>query len=301
MLSLIVPCYNEEENVLPFFEMVLKAFQKSVLEYEIIYINDGSRDNTELNLKKLWENHSNIVSVVNFSRNFGKESAILAGLKHAKGDYVTIIDADLQQRPEIVLEMVDFLNNHAEYDAVAAYQIKRIEGKVISFYKKIFYKLVNKVCDIEIHSGASDFRTFRRKVVNAILSVPEYFRFSKGIFSWVGFETYYMPYIADERNSGETKWSIWRLFKYALEGFISFSTFPLKIATYLGGGFFGSRDYLYDSCYHTEIFLFNQYTWIYYNCCFDISFRRIAINDIRNHRGIFSKNIHTRKKSSYLY
>ena len=237
MLSLIVPCYNEEENVFPFFDTVLKAFEKSVLEYEIIYINDGSRDNTELNLKKLWENHSNIVSVVNFSRNFGKESAILAGLKHAKGDYVTIIDADLQQRPEIVLEMVDFLNNHTEYDVVAAYQIQRIEGKVISFYKKVFNKLFNKVCDIEIHSGASDFRTFRRKVVEAILSVPEYFRFSKGIFSWVGFETYYMPYIADERNSGETKWSIWRLFKYALEGFISFSTFPLRIATYLGGGF----------------------------------------------------------------
>ena len=233
-LSLIVPCYNEQDNVEIFFQTASEVLQNIYMNYEFIFVDDGSKDYTYNNLYKLYEKYPELISVVSFSRNFGKEAAIYAGLRHSKGDYVTIIDADLQQRPEIVVEMVKFLDVHPEYDVVAAYQQTRIEGKTMSGIKNLFYKLINKVCDIEFYSGASDFRTFRRKVVEAILSLPEYFRFSKGIFSWVGFETYYMPYIAQERYSGESKWSFKKLLKYALEGFISFTTFPLKIATYLG-------------------------------------------------------------------
>lgn len=233
-LSLVVPCYNEEENVFPFFNAVMKAFEKEEFDYEIIFVNDGSKDNTLKKLKEIYNDFSDRAAVINFSRNFGKEAAVLAGLKRASGDYTAIIDADLQQRPEIVATMVNFLEEHEEYDVVAAYQEKRIEGKVMSSAKKMFYALINKVCDIEFYSGASDFRTLRRKVVEALISMPEYFRFSKGLFSWVGFETYYLPYRAEERNAGESKWSVKKLIKYAVEGFISFTTFPLKIATYLG-------------------------------------------------------------------
>ena len=233
-VSLVVPCFNEQDNVEIFFRSVVKAFDGKIEHYEVVFINDGSKDNTLINLKKIYECHPDFVAVIDFSRNFGKEAAVLAGLKRATGDYIAIIDADMQQRPEIVVNMVEFLNKNEDYDAVAAYQEKRIEGKAISKVKNLFYRLINKVCDIEFYSGASDFRTFRRKVVEALISMPEYFRFSKGLFSWVGFNTYYMPYQAEERYAGESKWSIKKLFKYALEGFISFTTFPLKIATYLG-------------------------------------------------------------------
>lgn len=233
-LTLVVPCFNEGENIIPFFSAVETAFMDVVCEYEVIFVNDGSKDTTKQKLMKLYKQHMNKVSVINFSRNFGKEAAVLAGLKRSTGDYVSIIDADLQQNPKIVVEMIKFLENHQEYDVVAAYQEYRIEGKIISGVKNIFYKMINKVSDIEFYPGASDFRTFRRTVVEAILSLPEYFRFSKGIFSWVGFDTYYMPYVAEQRNAGKTKWSLRKLIKYAIEGFLSFTTFPLKLATYLG-------------------------------------------------------------------
>lgn len=238
-LTLVIPCYNEEDNVIPFFEAVESAFKNIACDYELIFVNDGSKDNTRKNLRILYQQHKEQVSVINFSRNFGKEAAVLAGLKRSTGDYVTLIDADLQQRPEIVVEMIDFLEKHEEYDVVAAYQERRIEGKAISWVKNLFYKIINKVCDIEFYEGASDFRTFRRTVVDAIVSLPEYYRFSKGIFSWVGFDTYYMPYVAEERNAGETKWSLRKLIRYAWEGFLSFTTFPLKLATYIGTFFSG--------------------------------------------------------------
>lgn len=244
-LTLVIPCFNEEDNVVPFFEATEKAFEKLPCdEYELIFVNDGSKDNTKMKLKQLYLQHKDKVSVINFSRNFGKEGAILAGLKRSSGDYVAVIDADLQQRPEIVVDMVSYLEAHEEYDAVAAYQERRIEGKAMSGIKKLFYKMINKVCDIEFYFGASDFRTFRRSVVEAILSLPEYFRFSKGIFSWVGFDTYYMPYVAEERNAGVSKWSFGKLLRYAWEGFLSFTTFPLKLATYLGT-FFSVLSLLY--------------------------------------------------------
>lgn len=236
-LSLIVPCYNEEKNVAEFFEACRNAFAGKTDSYEIIFINDGSRDKTWDELKKLYNSSGEKIKLINFSRNFGKEAAMYAGFCHAEGDYVTVIDADLQQRPEIAWDMVEFLDKNEEYDSVAAFQEKRNEGKFLSFCKKCFYRLINKICEIDFKSGASDFRTFRKKVAKAITEMREYYRFSKGIFSWVGFNTYYMPYRAEERNAGKTSWSFLKLMKYAVEGFVSFSTFPLKISTLLGSVF----------------------------------------------------------------
>ncbi len=233
-ISLVVPCYNEVQNIIPFWELVKETFAGQ--NYEVIFINDGSKDGTLSKLKEVYNYNKDCVTVISFSRNFGKEAAILAGLERVSRDYASIIDSDLQQPPGIVLEMVGFLEKNNEFDIVAAYQKERSEGKIISGIKNCFYKLINKVCEIEFYPGASDFRTFRKNVIEAIISMKEYFRFSKGIFSWVGFETYYMPYIANKRYSGESKWSFFKLLKYALEGFLSFTTFPLKIATYLGFG-----------------------------------------------------------------
>lgn len=233
-LSLVVPCYNEEGNVADFYNAVCTAFEGKIKDFEVIFVNDGSRDDTLNNLHIIHQNAPENTAVVSFSRNFGKEAAIFAGLRHARGDMVTFIDADLQQRPEVVCDMVEFLNTHPEYDSVAAYQDKRKEGAVLRGFKKLFYKMINKMSETEFKNGASDFRTVRRCVADAILSMQEYSRFSKGIFSWVGFETYYMPYEVQARNSGESKWSFWKLFSYAVEGFVSFSTFPLKLATYAG-------------------------------------------------------------------
>lgn len=233
-ISLVVPCFNEEDNVERFFDEVQTVMQKSSYTYKIIFIDDGSRDKTLARLKELYARANKVVKVVSFSRNFGKEAAILSGLKHADGDYITIIDADLQQSPGVVVDMVNFLENNSEYDCVAAYQKHRREARRLRIFKKIFYKLINKICNVEFVSGASDFRTFRYPMVEAIISLPEYFRFSKGIFSWVGYKTYYMPYEVQKRNSGTSKWSFKSLVAYALEGFISFTMFPLKIATVLG-------------------------------------------------------------------
>ena len=157
-----------------------------------------------------------------------------AGLQKACGDYVTLLDADLQQSPDIVMEMVEFLDNNPDFDSVAAYQETHNEGKFTSWCKKTFYRLMDKICDINLHEDASDFRTFRRSVADAILEVKECYRFSKGIFSWVGFNTHYIPYVAQERHAGTTNWSFWKLLKYALDGIISYTTFPLKIATGIG-------------------------------------------------------------------
>ncbi len=236
-LSLIVPCYNEQDNIFPFFKETVSALQdmpKDISSFEIIFINDGSDDMTSQHLKELYESYSSVISVVEFSRNFGKEAAMLAGLRHADGDFVTIIDADLQQQPSIAVDMVKYLLENEDCDMVAAYQSERIEGKFMSFMKKCFYKCINKTSETEFFQGASDFRTFRHRVAEAILSLPEYYRFSKGIFSWVGFNTHYIPYIADERHSGESKWSFFKFLKYALDGIIAFTTLPLKLATGAG-------------------------------------------------------------------
>lgn len=233
-LSLVVPCYNEAENVENFQKAVMSIFDNCDYDYEIIYVNDGSRDETLLKLKKLYAEQKCNVKVVSFSRNFGKESAIYAGIKHSIGDYVSLIDADLQQRPEIVRDMVDILDEKSEYDIVAAYQNRRNEGKILSFFKKYFYKVINGLSGVQLKADASDFRTFRRNVAEQIIKISEYHRFSKGIFAWIGYNTCFIPYIACERTAGTTKWSFWKLFNYAIEGIVGFSIKPLRIATFMG-------------------------------------------------------------------
>lgn len=232
-LSLVIPCYNEEKNVSLFYQAVKKDFSAVNFEYELVFVNDGSRDGTFKELKKLCDGDI-AVKIVNFSRNFGKESAMYAGLSEAEGEYVTVIDADLQQRPAIALDMVNILDNDPDYDCVAAYQDTRNESKSLIFFKNCFYKVINKFSDTEFTQGASDFRTFRRPMVEAILSMDEYFRFSKGLFSWVGFKTKFIPYKADERATGESKWSFTKLFRYAMDGIFAFSTTPLRISTIIG-------------------------------------------------------------------
>ena len=233
-LSLVVPCYNEAENVAAFQEAVIGAFDGCGYDYEIIFVNDGSKDATLHNLKKLFAAQQCPVKVVSFSRNFGKEAALYAGLKQTSGEYIALIDADLQQRPEIVRNMVQILDDEPKYDVVAAYQDRRGEGKVLSFFKKNFYAIINKLSKVTLQPDASDFRTFRRSVRDSILELGEYHRFSKGIFAWVGYETCFIPYTACERLHGTTKWNFWKLLNYAIEGIIGYSTAPLRMATYLG-------------------------------------------------------------------
>ena len=233
-LSLVVPCYNEAENVATFQNAVIDAFADCGYDYEIIFINDGSRDATLHNLKKIHAEQKCPVKVISFSRNFGKESGLYAGLEHASGEYISLIDADLQQRPEIVRDMVSILDNEPQYDVVAAYQDRRGEGKVLSFFKKSFYKIINMLSTVTLQPDASDFRTFRRSVRDSILDLAEYHRFSKGIFAWVGYDTKFIPYTACERAAGTTKWSFWKLVNYAIEGIIGYSTAPLRLATLLG-------------------------------------------------------------------
>ena len=232
-LSLVVPCYNEEGNVKLFFEEVNKTFEGKVSDYEFVFVDDGSRDETYKRLSEIHESASN-VQVLSFSRNFGKEAAIYAGLKNATGDLVCIIDADLQQHPDVVLEMLGVMNEDDSIDCVAAYQKKRKESKILGFFKSMFYKLINKISDVKFVNGASDFRLMKRKMVDAILSLSEFHRFSKGLFSYVGFNTKYIPYTVRQRESGVSKWSFGKLFKYALDGIFAFSTMPLKISTWVG-------------------------------------------------------------------
>lgn len=234
-LSLVVPCYNEAESVEIFHRTVMDIFKERNFEYEIIYIDDGSTDATLVHLRKIYKEQLCPVKIISFSRNFGKDAGIYAGLQHATGEYVSIIDADLQQHPSVVLKMVDKLEAQPEFDVVAAYQESRIERKSVSFFKKIFYKLINKLSDITMRPDASDFRTFRRNVAESLLSMKECHRFSKGIFAWVGYNTYFMPYTANKRIAGKTKWGFRKLLNYGMSGVIGYSIKPLRIATFLGG------------------------------------------------------------------
>ncbi len=234
-LSLIVPCYNEAENVALFQKAVIEAFDGCGYDYEIVFVDDGSRDATLHNLRKLHKEQKCPVKVISFSRNFGKEAGLYAGLHYAGGEYISLIDADLQQRPEIVRDMVQLLDEDPQIDVVAAYQDRRGEGKVLSFFKRSFYSVINMLSKVTLQPDASDFRTFRRSVRDSILDLGEYHRFSKGIFAWVGYETKFIPYTACERASGTTKWNFWKLLNYAIEGIIGYSTAPLRLATCLGG------------------------------------------------------------------
>ena len=235
LLSVIVPCYNEEENVHYFYEELMKNerfFEEKQLDVEVIYIDDGSTDDTVAEVKKLREKDKRI-KMVSFSRNFGKESAIYAGFKKAQGDYVVMMDADLQDPPSLLPEMFSYLEQG--YDSVATRRVTRKgEPAIRSFFARAFYKIMNKISKTDIVDGARDYRLMKRKVVDAILSMGEYNRFSKGIFGWVGFKTKWIEYENVERAHGETKWSFWKLFLYSIEGITAFSTAPLAVASIMG-------------------------------------------------------------------
>lgn len=234
-LSLIVPCYNEAENVSVLQKAIIDTFSPCGYSFEIIFIDDGSADDTYSVLRDIHAQQICPVKVIRFSRNFGKEAAIFAGLKHTSGEYISLIDADMQQPPHVVKKMVEILESEPECDIVAAYQDQRNEGAFLKFYKKCFYKLINCLSDINLRRDASDFRTFRRCVAESILSLGEYHRFSKGLFAWVGYNTQFIPYTAGKRNAGKSKWNFFKLFNYAIDGIIGYSTKPLRIATFLGG------------------------------------------------------------------
>lgn len=233
-ISLVIPCYNEEDNVQNFYNSALKELNLEKYIYELIFVNDGSKDNTITNLKKLKETKNVIIKILDFSRNFGKESAMYAGLLESTGDFVTIIDADLQQPVSLVANALEFLETNKEYDGVAFFQKDRKEGIVLNTFKKIFYKMINKMSDVEFVSGASDFRIMNRTMINAILELSEKNRFSKGIFSWIGFKVHYEYYQPLPREHGTTKWSFTKLLNYAISGIVSFSTAPLRLATVTG-------------------------------------------------------------------
>ena len=227
-LDIVVPLYNEEDNLADFYNEVKKSL--SDIEYRLIFVNDGSSDNSLKVLKDLYKFDKKRVRVVSFSRNFGKESAIYAGLKNSNAEYTAIIDADLQQDPNYLLEMISKLDENSDIDSICMIQAQ----KKNRFFQKIFYKFINKISKTNFVDGASDFRMFRKKVVESILSLSEKNRFSKGIFSWVGFNTLYLPYVVKMRKKGKSKWNFFKLLNYAIDGFVGFSTSPLKFSVYLG-------------------------------------------------------------------
>ena len=237
LVTIIVPCYNEEA-ALPYFLREIKKTEADMnaaygCSFELLFVNDGSKDDTLSVLRRFSKEETN-VRYLSFSRNFGKEAAMYAGLQNAKGDYVVIMDADLQHPPAMLPEMYEGLQSK-EYDCVAARRETRAgEPPVRSFFARCFYKLINRISDTEIVDGACDFRMMTRQMVNAIISMGEYNRFSKGIFGWVGFRTKWLPYENVERVAGETKWSFWSLLLYSMQGIVGFSTVPLAIASVLG-------------------------------------------------------------------
>lgn len=233
-ISIIVPCFNEEES-LPLFYAEMEKIKSQIDDnFEYIFVNDGSKDRTLQVLRDLNQADKN-VHYLSFSRNFGKEAALYAGLKHATGDLVTVMDADLQDPPELLLTMKSMLEKNPDLDCVGTRRTTRDgEPPIRSFFAKMFYKLINKISQVEMVDGARDFRLMRRQMVDAILEVSEYNRFSKGIFAWVGFKTEYLEYKNVERVAGKTSWSFWQLLNYSLEGIINFSDAPLTIAFWGG-------------------------------------------------------------------
>lgn len=233
-ITIIVPCYNEEKAVPYFYEEIQKVKQNMPqVKLELLLVDDGSKDGTLRKFRELKETDPS-VKYISFSRNFGKEAAIYAGLEKAKGDYVAIMDADLQDPPSLLPQMYDALTKEG-YDSAATRRVTRKgEPPIRSFFARKFYRLMNKISDVELMDGARDFRLMNRKYVDALLSLKEYNRFSKGLFGWVGFKTKWIEFENVERVAGETKWSFWKLFQYSIEGIVAFSEAPLYIASYLG-------------------------------------------------------------------
>lgn len=233
LISLIVPCYNEQEALPIFYEETVKILKKMPVDYELLIIDDGSTDDTLKIARELAKKNKSL-KYVSFSRNFGKEAAMYAGFCNAKGDYVAVMDADMQDPPNLLPKMYEILEK-GEYDSVATRRISREgESKIRSWFARRFYKIINKISDSDIVDGARDFRLMKREMVDAILSMSEYNRFSKGIFGWIGFKTYWLPFENVERVAGTTKWSFWGLFRYAISGIVNFSESPLDIASGFG-------------------------------------------------------------------
>ncbi|MDD3015213.1 glycosyltransferase family 2 protein [Lactococcus chungangensis] len=233
-LSVVIPCYNEQETIAIYLNEMKKIESELPLAFEYIFINDGSKDDTLLILREIADRYDN-VNFISFSRNFGKEAALLAGLKATTGDFVTVMDVDLQDPPGLLPQMYQKIQEG--YDIVGTRRSSRTGEPVIrSFFAKKFYQVINQISDTEMVDGARDFRLMTRQVVDAILELNEVNRFSKGIFSWVGFDTYYISFENRERSAGETSWNFWSLFKYSLEGIINFSEAPLTFATLIGLG-----------------------------------------------------------------
>ena len=233
MITLIVPCYNEQESLPIFYREVTKVAQSMEVDYELLFVDDGSRDQTLAILRELAAQDHH-VKYFSFSRNFGKEAAMYAGFCNAKGDYIAVMDADMQDPPALLPQMMKILES-GEYDSVATRRADRTgEPPIRSWFAKRFYHMINKISDADIVDGARDFRLMRREMVDTIVSMGEYNRFSKGIFGWIGFRTYWLPYENIERAAGKTKWNFWALFKYAIDGIINFSQAPLSIASWFG-------------------------------------------------------------------
>ena len=233
-LSVIVPCYNEEAVLVAFYEEIIKIAQKcNRYEFEFLFVNDGSRDKTQ-GIIESFANKDNRVKYISFSRNFGKEAGMLAGLEHCTGDYACFIDADLQHSPDLIPEMLKAVDEEG-YDVAACRRVDRKgEQKFKSMLSGAFYKVVNKISETYIDDGAQDYRVMNRNVINSILSMKENIRFTKGIFSWVGFNVKWFPHENRERAAGDTKWSVTKLFKYAMDGIIGYTSSPLRIPLYLG-------------------------------------------------------------------
>ncbi len=233
-ISVIVPCFNEEEALPYFYEEIIKTAQKmNDFDFEFIFVNDGSKDKT-LRLSKDLATKDPRVKYVSFSRNFGKEAAIYAGLEHSTGDYCVLMDADLQDPPALLPEMMNAIQKEG-YDSAATRRVTRKgEPPIRSFFARMFYKIINKISDADIVDGARDYRLMKRDMVDTIINMKEYNRFSKGIFGWIGYDTKWIEFENVERVAGETKWSFWKLFKYSLEGITAFSVAPLQIASIFG-------------------------------------------------------------------
>lgn len=231
-ISVVVPCYNEEESVRLFYKEMSSVAEQMDYEFEYIFINDGSSDNTLEILMELGKKDAR-VKYISFSRNFGKEAAIYAGFSKASGDYVVMMDADLQDPPKLLPKMIEYIQQG--YDSVATRRVTRKgEPPIRSFFARMFYKIINKISDVDIVDGARDYRLMTKQMKDAIVSMKEYNRFSKGIFGWVGFKTKWLEYENVERVAGETKWNFWKLFLYSLEGIVAFSTAPLVLASMFG-------------------------------------------------------------------
>jgi glucosyltransferase len=235
LLSIVVPCFNEEETIDLYYEAAVPVLADMGMAYELIFVDDGSKDGTLAKAKALYDAHPETVRVITFSRNFGKEAAILAGLREAKGDLVSVMDADLQDPPAMLPKMLETMEKNND-DVVGTRRVSRAgEPKLRSWFARRFYQLINRYAEVEIVDGARDYRLMKRPVVDAILSLKERNRFSKGLFVWVGFKAEYLEYENVKRAAGETKWSFWKLFRYALDGIFEYTAMPLHAFAWIGG------------------------------------------------------------------